>query len=457
VRQVWEEDRHSGPPSRPGQKAAEDGQSANEPAQISEAEDSLISWVESQVEHRCPECRACLPPAAVLCVECGFHLKQKKKMSPAVRHASGDSQRTGPVFEDETGRRSHRIGSRQIVFPRWATKVILVGTLVFSAAIGFWIVREIWSAVSRPIHHARIADILMGKGTGNGGQETLANELHYVPSYIAILEEKRADSRALEHMSRLTSKLGSLPEGTDLSPLLDVAADTFAYNGVLSLLHNRTDLEWRIRASCTASGNGREMAAELLRKTIPLGRLDQASLARLAEPTEINIKKQVYEEIYETARVDAEKALCGSYQIKIEACYNDTKTQHNTSFLSNTAPVNIGCQSGTWAVELFGEQWTGDFEHLPEMRLTCPVSKTHDLLNGFKFQGLVEDGSLLVFVADGQLAAALVGVPKYGPNTIRVVDRDRMGRVTRDETRITGYHSGFESINCTPVKQAGGG
>jgi len=60
----------------------------DEPAE--DEEDSSPYVVEGGVEVQCPGCCLMLPPASVLCVRCGFHLKKRKKVAKSYQPMDRD-------------------------------------------------------------------------------------------------------------------------------------------------------------------------------------------------------------------------------------------------------------------------------------------------------------------------------------------------------------------------------
>lgn len=55
--------------------------SVDAPDDKSEEEDSSPYGIEGEDDVKCPKCCFMLPPGSVLCVRCGFHLKQRKKIA----------------------------------------------------------------------------------------------------------------------------------------------------------------------------------------------------------------------------------------------------------------------------------------------------------------------------------------------------------------------------------------
>jgi hypothetical protein len=257
------------------------------------------------------------------------------------------------------------------------------------------------------------------------------DNLPYAVSYANSITGDM-DGTTRRRVQMLTRCLGTLPEGADLAPLLELKAGTMPYGAAFELVQKRARLDWLIESSCNSNADGRKFAAEVLKGTFPFGRLDDAGVAQLAQSTSVAEKRGRYDKLYAELHRSYEQKLVGLYQVQLDATWQaSTAVSESKSHL--TPPrLAVRCKDYIWSVDFYGHTFSGKIDDLPRLSLTCPAGKTGDDLYQLPQYQALSEAILRLTCPEESLVVAIEQIPIYSAASRGSVP------LQRDSTRIGG-------------------
>jgi hypothetical protein len=267
-----------------------------------------------------------------------------------------------------------------------------------------------WLAYKR----IRFVQTIIGSDAA-AAEQLLADDLPYA---VAYCNTASPDDVMQKRMQKIAGLLPKLPNGADLSPLMEIRPKQIAYQAAYDLVRQRSEKPWLVDKLADANGDVRRFAAEALRPTFPFGQLDERQLARLIEPMELPEKQKQYAEIYEEIHRSFEQKLVGQYRVKIAAEWRLNETSAEPQSLITAGPTLIvSSQDHHWTIEFFGQRWTGSIDELPQAAVQCPAGKAADELASLpKFDALSKAGAeLMLTVQDQAFRVDPIGLPRYVP------------------------------------------
>lgn len=252
---------------------------------------------------------------------------------------------------------------------------------------------------------------------GDDMEAALAEIAADLPHTVAYANEASVDQDVgkRKRLRVISHVLPSLPEGTDLSPLLELDSSSAPYTAAFELLGARAKREWIIEQSCAASERTRHFSAELLRPSFPFGRLDDASFAQLAEQTTPEEKQQRYDQLYAAMHRPYEQKLAGIYHVEFDAVWQATANSMEAKQSLTSPRLVVACQDYKWSIEFYGQTWKGKIDDLPQVSLSFPAKDAAADLNLLpQYQELDQSKLRLVFQEEAWLAR-IEPYPVYVP------------------------------------------
>jgi hypothetical protein len=255
----------------------------------------------------------------------------------------------------------------------------------------------------------------LGGGDASGALEQVAADLPYTVSYANgnSTDMENSQRRRLQMIAKV---LPSLPDGIDLSPLLEMRPDTIPYSAAFDVVRSRAKLEWLLEKTCSGSEEVRRFAGEVLRPTFPFGRLDEAGFAQLIERTSASEKKDRYDKLYASLHRQYEARLVGSYQLAFDTVWQGDAAMKEAQMVVTPQPrLIVSCRDYVWTIDFYGVKWTGKLDQLPKLALASPATKTdEDLFQIPRYQTLAAS-QLKLTCPEEALVVTIEPLPAYAP------------------------------------------
>ncbi len=306
----------------------------------------------------------------------------------------------------------------------------------------------------------------LAEGGSSTAMDEITADLAYTVTYInaATIE---ADPTQRRRMQVIAGLVPSLPEGTNLAPLLEINPQAIPYTAAFELVRSRAKHEWLIEHASLASEAARKFAAEALRPTFPFGRLEDAEFAKLVERTTPEEKQQRYEKLYAELHKPYEAKLVGSYPLQFDAVWTQADQREAQVAITAEPRLIVTCKDYVWTIDFYGAKWTGKIDQLPAISLSCPTTRTgEDLLTLPRYQTLGKS-QLWLACQDEKFVVSLDSLPVYMPVTsgavpVRQDNSSRYGDSGvpggASTTRETVYNNGMkisETIRWTLPERPG--
>lgn len=287
----------------------------------------------------------------------------------------------------------------------------------------------------------------------DGAAKGIAARLSLTISHVNDLYAAKRNDELLNVTIGLRNLFPRLPEGTDLTPLLDLTPRaTVAHTTAVLVVQQRHDRAWLIERTCRGSEAARTFAVEALRPTFPLGELSDEEKAQLAERMDVDEKKALADSIHQAVHQRLEQRWVGRYRIHIAAAWqfpNRAATQHQ--WTSKAAPLAIACADGTWKATLGSGTWSGTIDKLSTLRVACPLREVAGA--GLAVAPFIQAAGANVGVAFQKDFTVSVGpVPRYHDTQQGTTPIDSPSRIPKGAV-VVGQGVGTRLGLPTPVFQ----
>ena len=198
---------------------------------------------------------------------------------------------------------------------------------------------------------------------------------HFLREYL--LELVGEDT---EHARRISATLAraimDLPDGTDLTPLLEIEEkdDKQVYAAAQRVVANRAETDWLLEKSCGDTDRERSFAADVLAVRFPFRALDDAAVSRLAAPGSPAEKRKLYKRLLAETTAQYRHDLTGTYHFEITERLASLEGRGEVRTLGGAAaPVRLACRGETWEVTTGEGTWSGPLDALVRKRFTVTV------------------------------------------------------------------------------------
>ncbi|NQT54333.1 hypothetical protein HQ576_19910, partial [bacterium] len=325
----------------------------------------------------------------------------------------------------------------------------IVAVVALVGGIAYWRVSLFFAkhTIDELIHQASREEDTDGAAKG------IAARLSLTISHVNDLYAAKRNDELLNVTTGLRNIFPRLPEGTDLTPLLDLTPRaTVAHATAVLVVQQRHDRAWLLDRTCRGSEAARNFAVEALRPTFPLAELSDEEKAQLAERMDVDEKTVLAATITQAVHQRFEQRWVGRYRIHIDAAWqfpNLPVTQHQ--WTSKAAPLAITCAGGTWKATLGSSTWSGTAEKLSTLRVTCPLREVSDAGLGVAPFTQVSRAEVGVAFAEG-FTASVGPVPRYRDTQQGTTPIDSPSRIPKG-TMVVGQGVGTRLGLPTPVFQ----
>lgn len=404
------------------QKPNEAAPASTENSTTAKGESDVYRTSASDDSPRCPTCQKPLAPGAVICMNCGYDLRTGVRVQyhkyteqpedggtllPLKRRSDGKS----------AGKRKKKTSG---IFT--AKRLVLAGVLfaVLAGSIG-----GVWGALAlyRNLvgkwnqHEALLRlDYIFSEEHVNG--KKLAQELPYIFAYQQQYPARFPKVAPIqEHL--FLDAISRIPEGTDLTPLLEFPPNSPAYQPIFDLINLYADLSWRIQKSCDSSDTARYYGADLLMAWLPFNSWTEADKNSLRERTDVDEKQRRFRKYADQSQLAAEQKLPGRYRLQLEAmCSGLTKDKGGVvpSAKERKAetpnPVfEVTNKNKSWNVSFFGRAWTGPIEQFAKIDLACPIKEHRDLFAKLPFFDQHQEAEMHLRFKNNEFVVELKALP----------------------------------------------
>ena len=311
---------------------------ANRPGDVASPTE-LDAAASSDRGEKCPICGVLLMPDAVMCMSCGFEFDEQSGSDAAKEDNEESPEKLSEREEELIAELPVATAAR--VTSSVAPYLLVTVALAMIGLIAWWG----YGLIAKWQSHRRIdvlVDSVMEGKPPTGLAAELAKDLSYLPDYLSPLssraqrsKQNNLDIQGLEFVegptiphyqvrySNRLIELGStftedvpepwresaaistlivnLPAGCDLSPLLTVRSEYFL-PAVLWTVRTNTDLDWQVQKSCDPDDHVRDIAAQVLVKTLNISDPNSSAHDSLSERTTAEEKQAIVDRLKESSK-----------------------------------------------------------------------------------------------------------------------------------------------------------